>query len=98
MTTPPPPPTPAGWYPDPDGAPGQQRYWNGSSWGIVGPPTPVTDSKAPTKLFWIVVLGIIALIYFVPKVVESNQEVTNDLKEICSHELGPKSDNCDDYK
>jgi Domain of unknown function (DUF4352)/Protein of unknown function (DUF2510) len=28
MTT---PPTPAGWYPDPDGA-GGQRYWNGSAW------------------------------------------------------------------
>lgn len=28
MTT---PPTPAGWYPDPDGA-GGQRYWDGSTW------------------------------------------------------------------
>ena len=28
MTT---PPTPAGWYPDPDGS-GGQRYWDGSSW------------------------------------------------------------------
>ena len=28
MTT---PPTPAGWYPDPDGS-GGQRYWNGSAW------------------------------------------------------------------
>jgi len=28
MTT---PPTPAGWYPDPDGS-GGQRYWDGSTW------------------------------------------------------------------
>ena len=28
MTT---PPTPAGWYPDPDGS-GRQRYWDGSAW------------------------------------------------------------------
>ena len=28
MTT---PPTPAGWYPDPDGS-GGQRYWDGSGW------------------------------------------------------------------
>lgn len=28
MTT---PPTPAGWYPDPDGS-GGQRYWDGSAW------------------------------------------------------------------
>ncbi|SEH46579.1 protein of unknown function [Mycolicibacterium rutilum] len=28
MTT---PPTPAGWYPDPEGA-GGQRYWDGSAW------------------------------------------------------------------
>ena len=26
-----PPPTPAGWYPDPDGS-GQQRWWSGTEW------------------------------------------------------------------
>jgi hypothetical protein len=34
MTT---PPTPAGWYPDPDGT-GGQRYWDGSAW---------TDQRSP---------------------------------------------------
>ena len=34
MTT---PPTPAGWYPDPDGS-GGQRYWDGSEW---------TEHRAP---------------------------------------------------
>ena len=34
MTT---PPTPAGWYPDPDGS-GGQRYWDGSAW---------TEHRAP---------------------------------------------------
>jgi TM2 domain-containing membrane protein YozV len=24
--------TPAGWYPDPSGAPGQTRYWDGVQW------------------------------------------------------------------
>ena len=32
-----PPTTPAGWYPDPSGAPGQ-RYWDGTAW---------TDQEAP---------------------------------------------------
>lgn len=42
MTT---PPTPAGWYPDPDGF-GRQRYWDGSAWtehsspGIPATPEP----------------------------------------------------------
>src|SRR3981081_2553752 len=42
MTT---PPTPAGWYPDPDGS-GGQRYWDGSAWtehqapGIATTPEP----------------------------------------------------------
>jgi hypothetical protein len=33
-TTPPP-----GWYPDPDGAPGQARWWNGGGWSDVTTPT-----------------------------------------------------------
>ena len=24
--------TPAGWYPDPNGKPQTQRYWDGSQW------------------------------------------------------------------
>ncbi|WP_440712091.1 DUF2510 domain-containing protein [Gordonia sp. FQ] len=28
---PPPPAVPAGWYPDPNGAP-LQRYWDGAAW------------------------------------------------------------------
>jgi hypothetical protein len=39
MTT---PPTPAGWYPDPDGS-GGQRYWDGSAWTEHrSPGTPAT--------------------------------------------------------
>jgi hypothetical protein len=38
MTT---PPTPAGWYPDPDGS-GGQRYWDGSTWAER--PSPGTHS------------------------------------------------------
>jgi hypothetical protein len=45
MTT---PPTPAGWYPDPDGS-GGQRYWDGSVWTehrapAAPPPTEPTQS------------------------------------------------------
>jgi Protein of unknown function (DUF2510) len=25
---------PPGWYPDPSGAPGIQRYWDGTRWGV----------------------------------------------------------------
>src|SRR6185312_9265795 len=39
MTT---PPTPAGWYPDPDGS-GGQRYWDGSTW---------TEHRAPAAPFF----------------------------------------------
>lgn len=50
MTT---PPTPAGWYPDPDGA-GGQRYWDGSTWTEHRSPgteatTVVRTRSAPTE-------------------------------------------------
>ncbi len=32
------PQPPAGWYPDPDGAPGTARWWNGGSWSDVTTP------------------------------------------------------------
>ncbi|ORB15704.1 hypothetical protein BST36_26985 [Mycolicibacterium moriokaense] len=48
MTT---PPTPAGWYPDPDGS-GGQRYWDGSSWTEhrypAAPPPPTPPPPTPT--------------------------------------------------
>ena len=37
MTVPGTPPTP-GWYPDPDGAPGMVRWWNGTVWSDVTTP------------------------------------------------------------
>lgn len=50
MTT---PPTPAGWYPDPDGS-GGQRYWDGSVWtehrSPAPPPAPApTPAPEPTR-------------------------------------------------
>jgi hypothetical protein len=47
MTT---PPTPAGWYPDPDGS-GGQRYWDGSTWTehrspAVAAPAPAEEPAA----------------------------------------------------
>ena len=41
MTT---PPTPAGWYPDPDGS-GGQRYWDGSAWTEHRPPATPGPAK-----------------------------------------------------
>ena len=70
MTTPPPPPPPAqppppsvgpppGWYPDPSGDPGRQRYFDGQRWtenylstsGVVMPPPdqPGTRGESPTS-------------------------------------------------
>ena len=50
MTT---PPTPAGWYPDPDGS-GGQRYWDGSIWTehrspAAYEPTEPTEPTAPAE-------------------------------------------------
>lgn len=48
MTESMPPPTPAGWYPDPQ-APGQQRYWDGAAWTASAPapsPSPTTSTNA----------------------------------------------------
>jgi hypothetical protein len=39
---------PAGWYPDPDGAPGMVRWWNGVSWSDVTTPAgPGVAVQAP---------------------------------------------------
>ncbi len=40
--------TPAGWYPDPQ-HPGQQRYWDGSSWGQTAPMAPAAPAGPPPK-------------------------------------------------
>lgn len=48
--------SPAGWYPDPIGAPGQARYWNGTAWA--NPPAP----KRLNKLWLgigVVVIGLL---------------------------------------
>jgi hypothetical protein len=44
------PSAPAGWYPDPDGAPGMVRWWNGLSWSDVTTPAGpgVAVQAAPT--------------------------------------------------
>ncbi|MEN4477935.1 DUF4352 domain-containing protein [Mycolicibacterium cosmeticum] len=50
MTT---PPTPAGWYPDPDGT-GGQRYWDGTAWTehqapAQQPPAPAPEPPPPAE-------------------------------------------------
>jgi len=37
----------AGWYPDPDGTPGRNRYWNGNAWtDLTSPPGSPTQDPA----------------------------------------------------
>jgi len=45
MSTPLPPPTPPGWYPNPSGAPGQQ-YWDGASWSTAVAFAPPSSQPA----------------------------------------------------
>lgn len=59
------PPTPPGWYPDPDGSPGQ-RYYNGTQWtenraAPQAPPPPAPPQK-PKRKIWPWVLGGIFLV------------------------------------
>lgn len=43
------PAAPAGWYPDPEGAPGApQRYWDGSAWAAPTAPPPPAPPAPPT--------------------------------------------------
>ena len=61
-----------GWYPDPGGAPGRFRYWNGDSWSAettADPqrtPPPKPDANTPPAKTgskgWIFALGILALV------------------------------------
>lgn len=38
-----------GWYPDPAGAPGQFRYWDGSAWGETTTPDPGREQPPASK-------------------------------------------------
>jgi len=42
------PSVPAGWYPDPQN-PGQQRFWDGSSWSAAAPTALVASTPAPAS-------------------------------------------------
>lgn len=49
---------PAGWYPDPQN-PGQQRYWDGTAWGIPG--ASATGMSRPTSTNAIIALVLAIL-------------------------------------
>src|ERR1700693_523258 len=57
MTTPPPRPSP-GWYPDPSGGSGL-RYWDGTAWGPVAPPTP-PKKKSDVRQALLIVMSCLA--------------------------------------
>jgi len=60
----------SGWYPDPSGAPGRFRYWDGSQWmsdttadPAMNPPSaPAQPSSGKGSKTWIVALVVLALI------------------------------------
>jgi len=70
---PPPPTTPAGWYPDPDQT-GQKRYWDGAGWtdhrsAAAPPPAPPSIWKRPWFIVVVSVGGAFALVMMVGAVV-----------------------------
>ena len=61
--------TAPGWYPDPSGAPGQQRYWDGHAWSQVSIPAAADKVAKSNKrngliLAGLVVIGIIGVLVF----------------------------------
>lgn len=46
-----------GWYPDPAGN-GGQRYFDGTTWGPIAPPTPAPRKKVPVVL---IIMGVLFL-------------------------------------
>jgi len=60
-----------GWYPDPSGAQGRLRYWDGSTWSdatTTDPATPPPKSSPPSNpgaggnKTWLIALGVLAVI------------------------------------
>jgi hypothetical protein len=52
------PSPPPGWYPDPSGAPGTTRWWNGTAWaGVPTAATPPPPTKNNRQLF--IALGVL---------------------------------------
>jgi endonuclease YncB( thermonuclease family) len=56
---------PPGWYPDPEGPPGQVRYWDGGRWTPQrhAYAAPVAPARPPSSKAWVawVVAGVVAL-------------------------------------
>src|SRR4051794_35133513 len=60
---------PSGWFPDPQGPPGQQRWWDGSTWtehirqGGTAPaqPTPAAARRGTRWWAW-AALGVVVLV------------------------------------
>lgn len=60
-----PPQSTAGWYPNPDGAPGQ-RYWDGAQWSIIeipatsvhpSSPAPSADDRSFRRNIWLTLIA-----------------------------------------
>jgi Domain of unknown function (DUF4352)/Protein of unknown function (DUF2510) len=58
--------TAPGWYPDPSGAPGQQRYWDGRQWSQAAIPSTGNAGGSSNRTgLVLVVLIVVAVIGFV---------------------------------
>lgn len=84
-----------GWYVDPDGAEGQQRYWNGAEWTehrTVGLPKPapvpvqiVKPKRGPLPKPAIIAIAVVflaALTWFIFEMQQQNREKIEDFREL----------------
>jgi hypothetical protein len=55
----------AGWYPDPDGTPGRNRYWNGSAWTDLTSSTPAPTGGGGHRGRSGLIVGVLVLVLIV---------------------------------
>lgn len=89
-------PTPPAWYPDPDGRPGLQRYWDGARWTEhyhppLRPVAPATPPAKPARrplrsrrglLIGLIAGGLVAVLGIVAAVVVLPRVLTNPMDRI----------------
>jgi hypothetical protein len=66
----------AGWYPDPGGAPGRYRHWDGTQWSAETtddprrpPPAPPASTQRRSLAFWVVAAAAVLVVLVIIAVV-----------------------------